>query len=360
MMKKIFFKILLASFILLAGCGKRAYVDYQPNNIPKIKGNTAKILILPFSSYSLCNSPKLWMQANIMLYDSISDNFAMHKILPIPFEDVFSVLNKKGFLNFSSKSSSAISPTLKMEYENSEWSPTMKKEIVKIIYNEIQENNLEKNSIKPILFLTDKSIFNLNKIFNANYIIRGSITELRIQNEETFNPIKIGFINAPLKFLSRALYGVAQSNSWSTGQEVFTGVITGAILGSFANEPFQAPGYKTVNVPLLGTTIKERESGPTDYQWGNAAFWGAMTGFSAYIASHGGAVPEIVVGLRIYFYDAKNKQLLWSNRIKLHVTPDSQWSKQNITDLVNYAIKQSVDKLLSAFWNNNLIEIANK
>ena len=356
-MRKVFFSILFFSFILfITGCGKRAYVDYQPNKLPVMKGNISKVLVLPFSSYSLSKSPKTWMQANILLYDSITDNFATHKILSVPFDDVFTILKQNGFLKFNHNE---VSPGLVEEFNNMQWSSAMRKEIGTLIYEEKVYKN-KNNELEPILYLTEDKIFKINKTFNADYILRGSITELTVKKEETFNPFKIGFINAPLKFLSRALNGVGETDSWARGQEVLTGILTGAILGSFANEPFQAPGHKTTTVPLLGTTVKERGSGPTDYQWGNAAFWGAMTGFSAFIASHGANIPEITVGLRLYFYNAKTKELVWTNRVKLHVTPESQWSKQNVNELINYAIKQSVDTILKSFWDDNFIKIANK
>ncbi len=352
-MKK-FFLIFLSflSIIIFTSCGKRAYVDYKPQNIPVVKNSgCSNVLILPFGSYTLSKSPAMWMKINQLLFDSFADNFAQHKIMPVPFDDVFTLLKSKGFINFNRETN--ISPSLKIEYENTQWSPEMRKEIAKIIFEE-KRQQIHNKKFNPVLFLTRNNLFDINNYFKADYILKGTITELSIKKEETFNPLKIGFINAPLRVISRALYGPPESSGWSTGQEVFTGIITGGILGSFANEPFQAPGYKTTKVPILGTTIRERESGPTDYEWGNAAFWGAMTGFTAFIASHGANIPEIVVGLRLYFYSGKTGQLLWTNRVKLHVTPESQWSKQDVGELVDFAIKKSVNTIMKSFWESNI------
>ena len=355
-MKKFFcYLIILLILCISFGCGKRLYVEQEPKNFnfPK-HGNVSKVLILPFSSFSV-TSPNVWLSTNSLIYEAVSENFAMHKMLSVPFEDVFNLLKTNGFLNFSK---SKISHDLKEEYNNMEWSSSMRKEIGRIIAQEKITKN-SNNQLNPILFLTEKNIFKLNGLFNADFIVRGSITEFRIKKEDTLNPFKIGFINSPLKLISRALYGVGESSSWATGQQVFTGVIAGAVLGSFANEPFNPPGHTTKSVPLLGTTVRESKGGPTDYDIGNAAFWGAMGGFTSFVAAHGGKIPEIVVGLRVHFYNAKTKKLLWSNMVKVHVTPESQWSKQDADDLIKFAIKESVDKIFKSFWENNLIQVAN-
>ncbi len=347
-MRKLILFLLIITFI---GCGKRVYVDYLPDKMTiKKDKHVSKVLILPFSSYNLANSPKMWMDLNIMLHNAITDTFVRHNIVSVPYEDVFTMLKRKGLIKFSNFKTSS---DLIREYQDSQWSSDMKKEIAKLIAEE-RQNQKQYKQLETVCYITENQIFDLNKNFNSDYIVRGSITEIKITKEETFDPFKIGFVNAPLKLLSRALYGVGETDGWSRGQEVFTGAMIGGILGGLSNEPLSPPSHKTkvIGHPLFGRTVTKRYGGNSNYEWGNAAFWGAIAGFGAFVASHGGDTSKISLGLRIYIYDGKTKELIWTNRVKLHVTPESVWGEHDVSELVLQAVEESVDKVFKLFWQN--------
>lgn len=349
-MKKIL--ILFFSFFII-GCGTNVFIDtYSVQNL-KISHKNPKVLILPFEQYSNRND-NLWWSTNILIYNAIADKFIIHNIFPVPFQDIANL-----FIKNEETKNKEISPSLLEELNNPMWSQVMKQEILSIINEDMRRKNF---SILKNYHISDEEIYKLCNKFHVDYFVKGEITELSFTNDDSFNPFKVGLINSPIKLISRLFFGNPQSHNWGVGQEILTTSTIGAVIGYNVTSPY-GPGSKKLIInghPLYGERYFKKTGGDADYDFKNAFFWGATAGLVTYFASHGGFNPKIVLGLRVYIYDAKSRRLIWTNRVHLYATPDVFYCNQNFYELLITAINAGIDEIFDNFWKNNNLIIAGK
>ncbi len=343
-MKRLYYLIIFLSFFVLISCASRIQTDVKPHNVSydSLKNRKfKKVVILPFYNCNVAEFNKI----NLLLYDDISDELIKHNLIPVPFDEVVSLIYKN-----KDSDSPKISNSLLVELRSPLWSNEMKEEIQKIIYNDSIMHNSMSN--KKCTSINEDEIFNIGKKYSAKFVVKALITELEFLNEETFNPFKIGFFNSPAKLISRTLYGKPKSEGWGTFQNVMSSGLLGGIIGYNLGEPFDSKSYKDVKVghPYLGYTIKERSGGDSDHHWKNALFWGSMGAFNGFIASNSGDFKYLNVGIRIYIYDIDSMELIWTDRVKLRIEPESMYANVNENDLINSALKESVSLLMASFF----------
>ncbi len=351
-MRKVFYFVLVTAYILslFSGCSHRVKVKEESKVLPYDPSyKYDKLVILPFECNDLPKASKGWYDTNSAIHDLITEIFYSHNTISIPNDEVFYTLKSNNFLNLKSTKTSS---SLVNEYNNNNWSRAMKGEIAKILKDE-KERSFLNDEIEPLLNISEQQIYNLGKHFNAKFVVKGSISKLSVKDQDTLNPLKVGFSNFPTKFMSRTLYGKAKSDSWGTGLDVYTGALIGGVFGSMANEPFSPSSSKTVvsGHPLMGNVYKSGTSSG-DYQIGNSLFWGAVAGFTTYLGSHGGYSPEVGLIIRVYVYDVASEDLVWTNRVKLSVSTETMWAEQDAEKLVYTAIRESVYRVFAPFWTN--------
>ena len=345
-MKKIIF--IFAIIVIFLGCGKKVYVDTQLTPVSKkFYKSQEKVLILPFTNYSNLQNFDNWLKINLLLHNAISQFFLKNNIKSEPFTNTFNFLKEQGFFK-KERVKNNISPSVMNELNNPNWSNEMRKEIIKVAFQ-----NRKRPIHKNRLFFIFKKDFieKINKNFHPKYIIWGEIYEFSIEKEDTYNPIKIGFINSPVKIISDTIFGPGESSGWSTAQHIFSGILLGGVIGSFSNDPFNHSSSTTESAHLFGLGVSKHHSGPTDYEWGNAAFWGAATGFASFIGEHGGNFQKITLGLKLYIFDSNLEQQIWTNKIKIHITPESMYSHITLKEMIEYAVNKSINELLNNFWS---------
>lgn len=340
-------KFLLLLVLLAAGCAYNTRVDYAPVPVPPGAGE--RLVILPFSSYEV-KDPLLWERINIAFYEALKSKFLTEGFLAVPFEEVLAELKDQGKLDPGRPAKIRISQTLIDLYEE-DWSPLMKEEIGRLIAREVRRQGRTSKGSPVRLALREDDIIALGELFGARYVVRGRITEYLVRREETLNPFKIGFLTAQNRLLARLFYGAPESGGYGTAQEVSVGGILAAIVGSNAKDPFEPPHKETVRVghPLFGETFTRYTGGTEDYDLANALSWGAAGMIVSYLAAHGGNAPEAVVGLSLYVYDVEKKALVWENRVRLRVSPQSAWAPRNRVDLLLQAVEAAARELAARF-----------
>ncbi len=342
-MKRLFYVTGLFILMFLASCASRMQMDVKPHNVSYQeiqKKNIAKVVILPFYNCNISKFDKL----NLILYDDLSDVLIKHNFIPVPYDEIVSLIYKN-----SESEEVKISDSLLAELNNPLWSNEMKKEIENIIYT---DEKYYKSRKKNCTSIDQNEIINIGEKYSAKFVIKALITEFEFLNEETFNPFKIGFLNTPAKLISRTMYGKPSSDNWGKFQNMISSGLLGGIIGYNLGEPFDSRSYKNVKVghPYLGYTIRQRSGGDSDHKWKNGLFWGGTAALNGLIASYSGDFKYLNVGIRLYVYDVDTKQLVWTDRVKLRIEPESMYANVNEDDLINSAVKEGVSLLMASFF----------
>jgi len=354
-MKK--FLLLFLSFFLMMGCAPKVHVDHTPQAMPAVKNKRPRVLILPFASYALQGNLSEWLRVNAMFYEGVSDGFIKMGVAPLPFEEALWLCRQNGYIKISYKKP-RVSKSLIEILNDPEFSEDMKSEIRKLVQLEIKKTGHISFDANLLLKLTEDELWDLAKQAHTQYVVRGRITEFLVRDEDTLNPFKVGFLTFPLKFTSRTLYGRPSDEKWGLLQETSIGFGGGALIGSEAHDPFEPPHEETVHIghPLLGTTVTKHSGGADDYDLGNALVWGAAGAGLALLSHYGGRSPEAVIGFAIYVYDAHRKELVWANRIRVRVSPETLWASAHPEDLFFRGIEEASRILMDQFWKDQKVK----
>jgi len=339
-MRKWFLFILLSS-LWAAGCATQTRIDIAPLAIPGTNTPKEKVLVLPFAAYEGLDL-RSWEQLNLGFYEAFKGHFLEISFFTVPFEDVLEELYRRGKLKIRQPNRVKISPSLLETYQQ-DWSPIMKEEIKGLIMAEVKRQSKGNLEPKVQLSFEEADIFSLAQKFKARYVLRGRIVEFDLRDEDTLNPFKIGFLTAQNRFLSRLFYGAPQEQKIGTVHEVSVGGVLAGILGSNAKDPFHPPHKETYRIghPLFGETYTREVGGDDNYDFLNALSWGAAGAFISYLAAHGGNSPEAVINISVYLYDVKENRLVWENRVRLRVSPQSVWAPRKPVDLLLVAIEEA-------------------
>ena len=98
--------------------------------------------------------------------------------------------------------------------------------------------------------------------------------------------------------------------------------------------------------PLFGGTVTKESGGYDDWSGMNAAFWGGIGAGAAYLAKHGGQVPQAVVQVSMALQDAQTGAVVWKNRAEVAVAPVSAWADQAPRSLMDRAVEVATEKLV--------------
>ena len=324
--KRIFLGLL---FFLVSACAPKVTIDHGPVSTGfSAQKIPSKVLILPLSWYEKEDSFHKWFKTNVLYFEGIADGFVKQGIAPIPFEESFWLCVKKGFIRVSYERPK-IPSGIKEILNDPLVSVNMKQEIAKLIPNIKGRFSFNQSQL---LRLTEDDIWQLGAPTGARYIVRGQIVEFLVRSEDTLDPFKIGFLSFPVRFSSRTLYGRGKNEKWTLLQEVSSGFGLGFLLGSEPKDPFEPP-YK-------------------DYDIGNAIFYGFVGSGLATLSHYGGRSPEVVLGLALYIYDTNSKSLLYYNRVRLRVAPETIWASAHIEDLIFKGMLEATNLLTTQFWKD--------
>ncbi|MGQ9499403.1 MAG: hypothetical protein ACUVQ6_03415 [Dissulfurimicrobium sp.] len=353
------FLICLAS-IFLFGCGQAVKDPFKPikgeEPSPPVYGKS--IVLLPLADYTQGSSPDDALRRQMKLNTSLAQQMAVHGIYSPLAEDVVQYLVELGVIKPIKTSVESDYKRITMELGTG-WSEVMQDEIKKIVtQNEALRISKEQTGSFST-GLNQKTVSDIGRHFQADYLLRGRIVEYEIRDGHNMNPLQRGVLPFFFDFTSNGLFGIAESKSYDLWQDMAVGGTIGALLGSEATTPFNPPGNKTEIIgganPRFATAVTKSSGGYSSSTGLNAATWGATGAGTAYLTSKGGKLPEGVVQVSLALQDAYTGKIVWADRAERQVTPLSMWADPSRRVQIDRAIEEVSKALI-----NNLADALNK
>lgn len=283
--------------LLLVSCGRGQTVVETLNvyegpttNAP---GNGKSIVILPFADYSQGNLESA-QRRNMLITESLTDRLIVNGFgLPIQ-EDVFDYLVKENVIKLPSSDTETNSLAAEL---NNDWSGTMKNEIMGYMFQVEYEAAQKAGSSSGTHGLSSKMVAKIGHHFNADYIIRGRIIEFKTRQEPTWAIWKKGLIPFINDGANRLVLGYASSDAYDDR------------IQSFSIDNADA--------------LTHGKGGANDSQG--------------------------TVQIRMWVQEAATGSVIWSNRIRVQVSPQSIQADNQYDTLFNTAIEKGATTLVNHF-----------
>ena len=318
--------------LIMAGCGQKVV---ETLNVPEGAGPNApgvgkRIVILPFADYTYADTIVSAHRRNLQIMESLTDRFAVNGFGQPIQEDVFRYMIDQKLINLVAYEENA---TASLSYEmESEWSGRMKS-ILQGYIDMQQINRTNKVLESPGTHgLTEKTVRKIGRQFDADYVVRGRILEYKTRQDPTWEPLRKGLLPFVIQGTSQLAMGFAGSDKYDEWNQMAAGGTWGALIG-----------YDTV-WPFDGNTLFGASSATS-----NAIFWGAIGAGLGKMSYNSGRVDQAVVQMRIWVQEAATGNVIWTNRIRVAVSPETVYSDNQYDALFNSAIDKSVTTLIDNF-----------
>lgn len=322
---------LIVIALMMSGCGQTVVETLKVPNAPgpNAPGSGKTIVILPFADYTYADDIADAYRRNLRVTETLTDNLSAQGFSMPVQEDVFHYMVGQGVIQVDQYEKNT-NTSLTNELQG-DWSEEMKG-IIRANIGSQQVSHRNTISESPGTHaLTTNAITKLGREFQADYIVRGRILEFRTSQEHTWAPWKKGLLPVIFGSTSQFLYGFAGSDEYDTYNQMVSGAILGFGAGSLANWPMSD------GISIGGSLT------------GNELFWGGAGAGLAYQSSKSGRVDQAVVQLRVWVQDAASGQVIWTNRAKVSVSPQSIMADAKYDTLFNEAIDKGVGILIDNF-----------
>lgn len=305
--------------LMVSGCGqlvseRLAITDPVPTpNCP----TTKRLVVLPLADYSYNKDAQVAVRRNIAIMESLTDQLVARGYqLPVQ-EDLLKYLAAENIIKVRGGKSQ---PHLEREIQSGTYSAAMKKELAAMI----AADEGGANSQQATTALDQKTLAKIAEDFQAKYIMRGRIIAFELGAENTWNPLKKGVLPVIIGGGSRAILGVAKSESY----DVLNQMVVGAAMGAAIN-----------------SNINSIDSSADGLSSSSAALAGGGAGLLA-SQSRGN---EAKVKIRLWVQSPENGQIIWTNRVEVKVKPQTVFADSNADSLFDIAIEKAVSALISDF-----------
>lgn len=334
-MQKLKILVYLLAAALLVGCGQTVvetlHVPEGPS--PNAPGSGMRIVILPFADYSSDQAVAGAYRRNLTVTEALTDRLVANGFGTAVQEDVFGYLVDEEIIklaNYDGASNLSIST----ELNSFEWSDTMKSILQGYLYDgTVRTASISVASAPGTHALNDGELARIGRKFQADYIVRGRILEYKTRDEASWAPWKKGLLPFALGGTNRIINGYASSDAYDQRNQQILGAIIGGVAGYNASWPW--PDGKTV----IGMS-------PGD---GNTIFWGAVGAGLGSVSATSGTTEQAAVQLRIWVQEAATGDVVWTNRIRVLVSPETFFADNQYDTLFNSAIEKGVDSLVDHF-----------
>ena len=344
------------------------------DNTVEIRG-IKRVAVMPFADYSHQQDSLITRDwgGNIKIVEEITDQLSSHGISVVIQEDINTLLvdndiirpiDKENYLlngtfeQDNSNDNSLITP--ENELENYQHSPTMQRELMKMISK--KESKEKQKSKSPILQgatvgLTKDKIIEFGQILGADVIIRGRIIDYGYKDIGTINPLYRGIVPVLIDSVKDLLFGTASSYDYEAdiNDAKIENMLIGAAMGAAIGNNIVSGSTSTSSSISSGliarrTTISHRSH---DDHMAEGAAIGAGAGWMA--SQHPKkAKRSAVVQVRVYAQDAATGDVLWTNRAEIEYTPKSNFAYNETHPKVMFdkAVKKGVEELMNSFFSN--------
>jgi hypothetical protein len=335
-MQKFKYLFYLLAAVLLTGCGQTVietlHVPDPPD--PSAKGAGSTILILPFADYSSAEVISGAFRRNLTVTEAMTDRLVSNGFGIAVQEDVFGYLVDEEIISIASYDGPS-NTSLSSELNSIEWSNEMKSLLHGYLMEEtIRTANISVESSPGTHALDQKAIAKLGRKFQADYVVRGRILEYKTRDEGSWAPWKKGIIPFVIGGTNRVFNGYASSEAYDQRNEAITGAILGGIIG-YNNAGWPWADDKTI----LGMTDGSA----------NALFWAGAGAGLGHVSHTSGKVDQAAVQLRVWVQEASTGNVIWTNRIRVLVSPETFFADKQYDTLFNAAIEKGVDTLIENF-----------
>ena len=358
-MKLKYIALIIVMVLMSAACGQVTKETVSPVPTDKIKSSGKRVVIMPFADYTPDSSPELFWRRNLLVNESLEDEFARYGLMTALSEDVVDYLLGEHIIE-PPEIFFADTPNnnyMRSEVDSGEWSTAMMDELKYAITRneELEKKDKQQQAIADgsqgsslHISLNSDEVSKIGDFFGADYIVRGRLIEFeKGVAKDDFNPFHVGMLPFFFNSSQRLLFGLAKSENYELMDKMAIGGILGAAVGNAnKNTPFSDSKKSTTSGhPLFGSTVTKT----SDYHALNTALWGVAGASLAYLAHNGGKVRRAVVQIRIMVQDAHTGRLVWSNRSEVEVIPESMYAEQDYRKLIAKAIRRATSSLVRSF-----------
>jgi TolB-like protein len=333
-MNRLKYLILGILALIMAGCGQTVVESLKvPEGAgPNAPGTGKSVVILPFADYSFADSMTAAYRRNLQVTEALTDNLVANGFGTSVQEDVFRYMIDKNLISLVAYEETH-AESLRNELSG-EWSNEMKS-ILRTYISEQQMAGDNKSVSAPGTHGLDEStIRQIGRRFNADYIVRGRILEYKTRQDPSWEPWKKGFLPFILQGTSRIALGFADSDKYDRYGQMTAGATYGALIGYQTVWPFDNDGSSYFGASAATT---------------NAIVWGAAGAALGDMAYNSGKVDQAVVQMRIWVQEAATGNLVWTNRVRVQVSPETFFADSQYDALFNSAIEKSVSSLIDDF-----------
>ena len=331
-MKRLQFIILGILVFALTSCGQTVVETLNVPEGPVFNGagKGRTIVILPFADYSYADNIDSAHRRYLKVTESLTDHLVADGFhMPVQ-EDVFHYLVEQNYLSI---------PLYEQDNSNSmkneltgDWSNVMKAEIRRYIEMQQVSRDNRVTSSPGTHGLTPNAIKKIGRFFNADYIVRGRILEYKTRQEASWAPWKKGIIPVVAGGSSQILFGFASSADYDEWDTTIAGGLIGSQIGREKTWPFDHDDG------IFGSAVTA-----------NTIAWGVGTGYLSNMASKAGRIDQAVVQLRIWVQEAATGNVVWTNRVRVQVSPESIFADAQYDALFDQAIEKGVSALMNNF-----------
>lgn len=333
-MQKFKYLLYLLSAVILMGCGQTVvetlHVPYPSN--PNAPGKGQTIIVLPFADYTSSDEIAGAYRRNLSVTEAITDRLVANGFGIAIQEDVFGYLVDENIVNILSYDGND-TDSLSFELDN-EWSEVMKNQIRGYIQTQKMHTDRTVEATPGTHAIDLTAIAKMGRRFNADYIVRGRILEYKTRQEATWAPWKKGvlpFINGST---NRILNGFASSDAYDERNESLTGMLLGGIVGyNYTTWPWDD-----------GQTLLGMADGSA-----NTVFWGGVGTGLGMVSHSSGKIDQAAVQMRVWVQEATTGNVIWTNRVRVLVSPETVFADKQYDTLFNKAIEKGVDTLVNHF-----------
>jgi hypothetical protein len=338
-MQKFKFALYLLSAVLLMGCGQTVvetlHVPDSSHRNAAGKGQT--IIILPFADYTSAEDLAGAYRRNISVTEALTDRLVANGFSMAIQEDVFGYLVDESIIsvvNYEGNNTESLTAEL-----GGDWSDVMQNELQRYIQLQKMPSGKSVSGSPGTHAVTPNAIAKMGRRFNADYIVRGRILEYKTRQEATWAPWKKGVLPFVNGSTNRVLNGFASSDAYDERNEALTGMLIGGIMGyNYATWPWNE-----------GQTFFGMADGSS-----NTVTWAGVGAGLGMVSHSSGKIDQAAVQLRVWVQEAATGNVIWTNRVRVLVSPQTVFADKQYDTLFNKAIEKGVDALVNHFVTNGL------
>ncbi len=326
--------IIALGVIALSGCGQDVITTLQNPSGTNANGPGAgkSIVVLPFADYSK-GSIGSAERRSMLIAESFADKLGANGFSMPVGEDVFAWLVKERVITLVS-SDLADTTSLDDEIANPDWSSAMRSEIVRY-RQKVQEDTAKAAAKTPgVHSLSKGKIAQLGRHFKADYVVRGRILEFKTRDEARWEPWKKGVLPFFYGASNRILNGFANSESYDARNEGLTGALMGGVM-AHNNAEWPWGSDKSIFGMVDGSL--------------NTITWSVANYALGSKVTHNAGMEQAVVQMRVWVQETASGNVVWTNRVRVAVSPESVLADNQYDLLFNKAIEKAVTTLTGNF-----------